>query len=475
MPEVKTIKLSEVKFDQAIYPRKQHNPALVQRYAASMKEIEARGNWMSVATDGTLLDGRHRHIAYQKNLGDLDDRDVSVFWYDVEEAADKFALAVELNSEHGDQLSDEDKKRCVLKFYSQFDFSVKDAARQARVGYNKALEWTKAIREEKERRENGAVFDMWLAFYTYDEISEISGINKAKIKARIDMVCSKSYHSTKVNKLSNFEIEVNDKGKPKPDSVGWQRPIYNVWTFAKKTNEVGHPGNSEERIVEHLLYLYTDRYDTVLDPFAGGGATIDVCKRRLRRYWASDRKPIVEREQEIRQLDIVTDLPPLGNRWSEVALTYLDPPYWKQAEGEYSQDANDLANMPLAKFTDALVGVVNRIAEKQSHGFIAMLMQPTQWKADDKQFTDHVLDTVNGANKMRLAVENRVSVPYSTEQCNPQMVDWAKDNKMLSVRRPMLDVVLKCWVTDTKDTSWRSKTSTILEKSSSDRLSRSTL
>ena len=32
-------------------------------------------------------------------------------------------------------------------------------------------------------------------------------------------------------------------------------------------------------------------FDIVLDPFAGGGATIDVCKKRLRRYCVSDRKP----------------------------------------------------------------------------------------------------------------------------------------------------------------------------------------
>jgi len=254
-----------------------------------MEEIEARGNWMSVAADGTLLDGRHRHLAYQKNLGDSDDRDVSVFWYDIQEEADKFALAVELNSEHGDQLSDDDKKRCVLKFYSQFDFSVKDAARQARVGYNKALDWTKAIREEKERRENETIFDAWLACYTQQEIAEECSLSQPTIVARMEKVLSESFLGTNLIKLSEFKVEMDKKGDPKPDSVGWQRPIYNVWAFAKKTNQVGHPGNSEERIVEHLLYLYTNRYDTVLDPFAGGGATIDVCKRRLRRYWASDR------------------------------------------------------------------------------------------------------------------------------------------------------------------------------------------
>ena len=46
---------------------------------------------------------------------------------------------------------------------------------------------------------------------------------------------------------------------------------------------------------------------------------------------------------------------------------------------------------------------------------------------------------------------------------------------MLSVRRPMEVVVLNCCVTDTKDALWASRTSTILAKSASDRVSRSTL
>ena len=46
---------------------------------------------------------------------------------------------------------------------------------------------------------------------------------------------------------------------------------------------------------------------------------------------------------------------------------------------------------------------------------------------------------------------------------------------MLSVSRPMLLVVLNDWVTETKDTFVLSKASTSFAKSSSERLSRSTL
>jgi hypothetical protein len=70
MDENKTIKtdvrLSEIKFIESLYPRMEHNPALVQQYAENILEIQGRGNYISVSKDLTLLDGRHRYLAYAK-------------------------------------------------------------------------------------------------------------------------------------------------------------------------------------------------------------------------------------------------------------------------------------------------------------------------------------------------------------------------------------------------------------------------
>jgi hypothetical protein len=89
--------------------------------------------------------------------------------------------------------------------------------------------------------------------------------------------------------------------------------------------------------------------------------------------------------------------------------------------------------MTLDDFNKSLSLVVNRIADKLSSGsHIALLIQPTQWKADNKEFTDHVSDMIRLADK-RLKLVNRVSCPYSTQQCTPQQVEYAKENKMLLV------------------------------------------
>ena len=147
----------------------------------------------------------------------------------------------------------------------------------------------------------------------------------------------------------------------------------------------------------------------------------------------SDRRPIVEREDQIRSLDIVKQLPPLDKRWSDVSLTYLDPPFWKQTEGKYSNDAEDLANMSIEDFNKNLSSVIKKIARKQSKGVIALLLQPTQWNAPDKEFIDHIHDLIRLTNTKRLKLINRISCPYSSQQYNPQMVEFAKNNKMLLV------------------------------------------
>src|SRR5271167_3140615 len=50
----------------------------------------------------------------------------------------------------------------------------------------------------------------------------------------------------------------------------------------------------------------------------------------------------------------------------------------------------------------------------------------------------------------------------------------ANDSRTLRVSLPIEVVVLNCWVTATNDTSWVSNNSTILAKSASDRVRRST-
>jgi len=408
------IAVADIVYREDLYPRIKADPAIIQRYAENLELLPP----VEVNQHNILIDGFHRWTAHRKAGSTTLRATVTTTASEVE----LYALAIKRNANHGLQLSEADKKSDARRLYNSGNGLTKEQIADA---LSVTLRTVNSYLQDVDRQLNverdARIFDLWLACHTEQEIAEAVGAHQDTVNAKVRTF-------TEIGSLSKIR-----KTLAFFDDADFQPPIYNIWPFAKKSNEVTHFGNSEQRILDNLLYLYTEPFDIVVDPFAGGGATIDICKKRLRRYWCSDRKPIIERENEIRMLDLTAEMPPLNKRWAEVTLTYLDPPYWKQAEGEYSSDPEDLANMPLAQFTDTLSGIIKQLSQKQSRGVIAMLMQPTQWRADNRQVTDHVLDIIQAVGNKRLRLENRVSCPYSTEQCTPQMVNWAKENKQLLV------------------------------------------
>jgi hypothetical protein len=420
-PELRSIRLSKITFDPVIYPRQKHDPALAQQYAEDIEQIEAAGCYVAIGPepDHKLLDGWHRWMGYRKRH-EGEDPEIPAWEYPVTDPNDQLKLPIRLNNAHGWQLTAADKEANAKSLYAHGS-SYEEIAELLSVSKRKVTEWLKeVVRDNKEKRDR-KIIEMWMSCHTQEEIAQATNCTKETV-SHVVQVCQNKFHDTKSDKAiadyADFDAE---------DGI---RPVYNVWRQTAKTNPVDHFGNSEMRWTDNLLYMYTEPFDIVVDPFAGGGATIDVCKKRFRRYWVSDRAPIVEREHEIRKHDMTEGLPPLA-RWQNVKLVFLDPPYWRQAQNEYSKDPEDLANMPLEKFTSTLAGVINAFAKKLSSGaVIALMMSPTQWRSDGRKFADHVLDV---ARLVKLPIDMRIQAPYECSQCEAQQVEWAKKNRTVLV------------------------------------------
>jgi len=403
----KQIKTTEVVYRTDLYPRLNHDPATVQKYAEDLSVMPP----IEVNQNNELIDGWHRWTAHKKNEVDV----IDVIVTQTKSDAEFLELAIVRNAIHGIQLNNKDKKNMAQNIYlatSNEDRADKKKrlAEILSVTAQSINGWLRDIDKKAKKDRDEKIFELWMQCHSQQVIADSTNVTKETVSA----VCQKKKDISKSDKsLANHE---ND----------FEPPIYNIWRQQSKSNEVGHFGNTEQRWVDNLLYLHTDPFDIVVDPFAGGGSTIDVCKKRFRRYYVSDRKPIVEREDEIRLHDIADGLPKLP-RWKDVKLVYLDPPYWKQAEDQYSSDPEDLANMSLEDFNKNLSGLIKSFARKMSAGsHIALIIQPTQWKSEDKQFTDHIGDMLRA---IKLPVDMRYSAPYSTQQYTPQMVNWAKENK----------------------------------------------
>lgn len=407
------VNVSDVVFRSDLYPRIETSATTVQKYAEDLSVLPP----ILINQHRELIDGWHRWTAYRKNGIEQIPAEIIETTSD----ADLLERAIETNATHGLQLSQADKRDMARKIYGSTperdrDEKKKHLATILSVSERTVREWLSRVDKDAKEARNCRIFDLWLACHTQQEIADAVGITQGEAAKSIpngELAEMNKTQQADANHATDFDV-----------------PIYNIWKQQAKSEGSSHFGNSESRWVDNLLYLYTEPFDIVVDPFAGGGSTIDVCKKRFRRYFVSDRKPIVEREKEIRLHDL-QDGPLKPPQWKDVKLVYLDPPYWKQAENQYSEDAQDLANMPLEEFNTSLVAIINGYAKKLEKGSaITLIIQPTQWKAPEIVIVDHVGDMLRA---IKLPVVARYSVPYESQQCNAQMVEWAKDAKQCLV------------------------------------------
>lgn len=425
--DVVRIKLSDIVIREW-YARIAHSPSKVQEYA----EIVGLLPPIEINQHNELIDGRHRYLAMKK-MGFVD-CDAAVTHTDNE--YHYLSLTGKRNARHGFQMTGADKKKVARKLYLSCDTKeekadcIEHCVNILSVEEQQVKRYLSDLTKEEKEEERRQMISLWLQCYTQDEIATRLEVSKMSVSREIEKVCNDLASEAKT--LQTFD----------PHFEKYERNLYDIWSWPKLKNRVKHPGNSDERIVQNLMALYTQPNDIVIDPFGGGGSTLDVCRQHFRRCWLSDLVPIVERESEIRQMDITQALPPLDNRWSDVSLVYLDPPYWSQLRGDYSDKPTDLSNMGLDAFHDMLFDILARFAGKLSSGAkIALLIMPTQWKNEDKHVDDHMyemrkrMDDVAGVQ-----YKQKFSVPYPTEQYLPNMVNTAKEQGLCLVRTRELTV-----------------------------------
>ena len=405
-----TIQVSEVIFRKDLYPRNAHVPTLVQQYAQDIELLPP----IEVNQNNELIDGWHRWTAHRK----LERETIEVIRTETYGDMDLLLKAAQRNASHGMQLSLSDKKGLVQRVYAETPESErgnkkKELASMLAITERSVNSYVETMDRKAREQRKQTIYDLWMACYTQQEIADTVGVAQPTVVNEIK-------NFIKNGKLSKIDKIHADYLEPE-----FKEPLYNVWSWTKKSEGVAHFGNSDARIVDNLLYAYTKPFDVVVDPFAGGGSTIDVCKKRSRRYFVSDRKPIEERENEIIEHDIVAGIlrPP---QWDDVKLVYLDPPYWCQARNKYSDAMSDLANMPLERFNQVLSGIIKDYAEKLNDAYIALIISPSQWCVEDKSFTPHLADMIR---RVDLPIHMQIQAPYSTEQYQHPQVTWAKENR----------------------------------------------
>lgn len=406
--EIKEVDVDKVVIRDDLYPRIEKSTSTVQKYAENLEVLPP----IELNQRFELIDGWHRLTANKK----AGIKTIKAIITNTGSDRELLELAIERNACHGLQLSLEDKRDLARKIYSAAEDKKRDEIKAKLVKLFSVSErtmrnWLSSIDTDIKERRDKKILNMWLTCHTHEEIADIVGLSRSQV-GEILMESAKLPKSAEAasNHLVDFEI-----------------PLYNVWKIKEKSGSSSLLGNTEPEILDNLLYLYTKPFDVVVDPFAGGGSTIDVCKKRFRRYWVGDRTVVPEREHEIRKWDIANGLPPLP-KWQDVTLIYLDSSKWKQSENILNNNAQaDTTKMPLNDFTEKFSEFVNLISKKLHPGaVIATLIQPTQWKSSDKVCTDYAAELIK---KVKMPINMRFQCLYEGQQCTAQMVEWAKTNK----------------------------------------------
>lgn len=374
------VKVSDIIFKEDIYARFKSDQSLIDEYAENADEILENGNKVSVSKDLILIDGYHRwkgiHLAKGENF------EFEVVMHDTDNTDYIELESYAGNTRHGKRNSRKENIRNVRRLFMK-GHTIADI--QKYLGLSKALVYdaTTEIRKQQDEERNEKIVQLYLkAENTQRGIAKLMGLD----------------HKT-VGKISTSG-EIPQDFKPL---------LYNIWNLSKQDNERKHYGAFPELFMENLLHYHTKPLDIVYDPFGGGGTTVDVCKRMMRRYYVSDRKVVPGRENDIKEWDVANGLP---DNLPKPNLVFLDPPYWRQAANKYSEDAEDLGNMTLEQFNDAMNNLLSNLKNKKVER-IAIVIAPACHHTLEPKYVDHIFDfhkMLNGYD-----IEMRYVMPYSTE------------------------------------------------------------
>jgi hypothetical protein len=398
--KVKRLPTDSIEFVKELYPRLREDDAAIERYRESIDRLPP----VVVARGRVLVDGFHRWQAHRRektediaavDLGNLTDVEI-------------LKESVRRNSSHGRQLETKDKRRMADLLYRQGTRDAKELIDLLSVTESTLETYLRDARRDEKEQQQEKAWDLWLNCQSQPEIAKAVGVDQAT-----------------VSRWLNAKSDASDFALP-PDP----HMTFDVWNFQKADDDAGtksHFGRMPPQVVENLLWLFTEPGQIVFDPFAGGGTTIDVAKRMGRRVWASDLTPATP-NLPIHKHDITTGWPDDAPKKADFVL--LDPPYWQQAKGRYSESKSDLGNVGLEKFRESWAAVVKTCKSHLSDsGHLAFIVSPTQ--LDDGTVVDHAFEMYAACVDAKLTPVRRIIVPYQTQQATGQQVQWAKDKKRL--------------------------------------------
>ena len=165
-----TISVSEVVFREDLYPRIEHDPRLVQKYAEDLDVLPP----IEVNQHYELIDGWHRWTAYRKVGAET----IPVIITQTKSDVELLSLAIERNAKHGQQLTNADKRKMAIRLFNS-GAGVSDKAYLAKILSVSQKTINRYLKETEDRIKadrDAKIFSMYLSGHTQQEIADAVGI-----------------------------------------------------------------------------------------------------------------------------------------------------------------------------------------------------------------------------------------------------------------------------------------------------------
>ena len=458
------MKISEIVIDEFTYPRpqldKQNISILLEKLKAGteLDPIEVQKVRMSDKKEITILtNGAHRLEAYKEfnKLKEYDSvNDISVeYWknevLDYEQNKDDILQhAYKTNDEQGLNMRTMDTKATARKLRKRHhDWSAEFIGKKLDRAQSTIQEHIQDIIQGQRASEQQLIVRLGRLGWKQNEIAECVKVNQSSISRIIDnMETNKINNFYKQGKSPNkigemFDIDEQTvwniilDGKSDEEQfelLDLKPKVYDSWNFAGCHKLMGqdHPGQIPGQVLLNTLYYFTDQEDTIIDLFAGGGTTNDACLLFKRKCYSYD---IVPKRKDIIQADCVKDFP--EDKIKKAKLVFLDPPYWHQKQGDYSEHKENFANMDLDTFHNTLEQLIIRCLDTMDNGKVALIIGNTQ---ETGKVFYHGLEMFHRLYD-KYSLKQRINVPYNTQNDSPATVSTAKKGKyMLKMCRDLL-------------------------------------
>ena len=174
-----TIKVTDVVFDSAIYPRAVHSQATVDQYSDALEAGDVFPPIILEPDTNRLYDGFHRWQAHKK----LGREEIEVVYRESPDGVPEKLFSASLSVKHGDRIKGEELRRIAREIITKdAGFNINTVARLCGVTRQTAANWVRDIVDYRRDVRKLRAYILSVAEVPLRQIAEFIGVDEATVR-----------------------------------------------------------------------------------------------------------------------------------------------------------------------------------------------------------------------------------------------------------------------------------------------------